>query len=77
MSDRLATWVSVIPGKGSVKETARVLLDLASDPREVRTLGNGDEFLVPADLAAAYDAVSAPVPAAKPKPRARAKKESE
>ena len=75
MSDRLSDWVSVVPGKDNVKATARALLDLAGDPRDVRTLGNGDEFLVPPSLAAAFDAVSAPAPAAKPPRKPRAKKE--
>lgn len=77
MSDRFNEWVTVIPGKGNVKAVARLLLDLSGDPRDVRTLGNGDEFLVPADLAAAYDAVSAPAPAAKTPRKPRAKKEGE
>lgn len=73
MSDLFATWVSVIPPKGQIKEVIRVLLDLAPDPRDVRTVGNGDEFLVPPDLADAYNAVLAPPK--KSTPRTRAKKE--
>jgi hypothetical protein len=75
MSDRFDTWVTVIPPVGQVKETAAELLRLAGDPRDVRTLGNGDEFLVPPELADAYN-TPAPKPAAAPKPRSRAKKEA-
>lgn len=77
MGDHFDSWVTVVPAPDQVKETARALLALAPDPRDVRTLGNGAEFLVPAALADAYEAVSAPAPAVKPKSRARAKKESE
>lgn len=55
-------WVTVIPGKDRVKEVARALLDLAPDPRDVRTISNGDEFLIPQDLADAYHALSKPKP---------------
>lgn len=75
MSDRFADWVTVYPAKDSMKATARALLDLAPDPSDVRVQGNGDEFLVPPELAAAYDAASAPAPVAKAPRKPRAKKE--
>lgn len=49
--------VIVVPAEGQLAETARALLDLASDPREVRTVGNGLEFEVPDDLADRYHGV--------------------
>lgn len=44
----------VVPARGKLKETARVLLDLADNPRDVRTAGNGTEFEVPDELADRY-----------------------
>lgn len=74
MSDKFDDWVTVVAPAGGLKQTIRDLLALAGDPTDVRTQGNGDELLVPPDLAAAYDAVSAPAPVAKKsatrKPRA-------
>lgn len=64
---RLTDWVTVIPPRGQVKETARALLAVADHPGLVRTLGTGDEFLVHPDVA---DRFSTPKPR-----RARAKKE--
>ncbi|HEX5705613.1 MAG TPA: hypothetical protein VFX97_20595 [Pyrinomonadaceae bacterium] len=58
----------VVPAKGKLKETARVLLDLADNPRDVRTTGNGTEFEVPDELADRYhgrDPVHTPVSADK------------
>lgn len=70
-------WVPVIPAKGTAAAVARALLDLAPDPSDVRTDGNGYEFLVPPELAAAYEATTQPAPAPKA-PRKRApKKESD
>jgi hypothetical protein len=52
-----------------VKETAIVLLALAESPADVRTGGNGSEFLVPPYLADRFNEST------RPKPRRRAKKE--
>lgn len=64
------TWVTVIPDRDRVKETARALLDLAVSPHDVRTTGTGSEFRIPPYLADLYNA-----PAPEPKPRRRIKKE--
>jgi hypothetical protein len=78
MSNRYDEWIPVIPAKGKIKETVRALLDLAPDPRDVRSVGNGDEFLVPPELAAAYEATTQPAPEPAKTPRKRvAKKESD
>lgn len=71
MSNQFDDWVTVVPGKGRVQEVARALLDLAPDPRDVRTISNGDEFLIPPDLADAYNAMSKPKP-----PRGRKRESS-
>lgn len=47
-------WVTVIPAASDVKETARALLALAHDPQDVRTRGNGSEFLVAPYVADLY-----------------------
>lgn len=66
-----ADWVTVIPEKGKIKETAQALLLLA-DPRDVLTQDNGTTFLVPQNVADAYHgATTEETP--KPKRRARAK----
>ena len=65
-------WVSVIPSPGKAGETARALLGLAASPGEVRTSKGGKEFLVPADLADAYVATTAPK-----RPRQSRKKEDD
>ncbi|MCL7377478.1 hypothetical protein [Streptomyces sp. 35G-GA-8] len=50
----------VVPPPGETKDTARLLLELADDPQDVRTVAGGNEFVVPAELADAYhDKVSA------------------
>lgn len=72
MSDRYANWVPVIPATGSVKETAKELLALASTPAHVRTDGNGLEFLVHPAVADAYTRPPAP-----PTPRRGRPKKSE
>lgn len=64
-------WVHVIPARGEIAATAAELLALARDPRDVRTDGNGSEFVVPPYLAELYNA-----PAAAPK-RRRTKKDEE
>lgn len=69
MSDRFENWVTVIPAPGQVAAVARALLDLAPDPADVRTQSNGNEFLIPQDLADAYHALT------KPKPTRRRTKE--
>lgn len=53
-------WTLVIPDPGMVKETARVLLDLARSPHDVRTDGNGNEFRIPPYLADLYTTPPAP-----------------
>jgi hypothetical protein len=53
-------WVSVVPGKGAVQETARALLALADSPHDVRTVNAGNEFLVAPYLADRYTAPAAP-----------------
>ncbi|MFF1957963.1 hypothetical protein ACFVWX_13355 [Streptomyces sp. NPDC058220] len=51
----------VVPPPGEIKDTARLLLELADDPQDVRTVAGGNEFVVPAGLADAYHRkVSAP-----------------
>lgn len=44
----------VIPPDGKLKETASVLLSLADDVTEVRTVNAGNAFEVPDHLADAY-----------------------
>jgi hypothetical protein len=64
--------VSIIPGPGEVKETAKLLLSLADDPAHVRTDGNGSEIRVPGYLADRY------TESFKPRaPRRRKKEETE
>lgn len=65
------TWVSVVPARDAVKETARALLALAHSPHDVRTAATGNEFRIPPYLADLYNASVAP------KPRRRIKKEEE
>lgn len=64
-------WATVVPPQGEVKATAIVLLALADSPADVRTDGNGSEFLVPAYLADRFNEST------RPKPRRRAKKEED
>lgn len=65
-------WVHVIPAREEIKATAVALLALARTPTDVRTDGNGNEFVVPPYLADLYNA---PEPA--PKARRRMKKDEE
>lgn len=60
MALNTGNWVSVIPGRGELKETAKVLLLIAGDPALVRTDGNGTEFLVPDWVASSFTAPVAP-----------------
>lgn len=53
MSDE--TWAVVIPDPRTLKDTARLLLDLAGDPSLVETTSGGTAFRVPQDVAAAFD----------------------
>jgi hypothetical protein len=53
-------WVNVIPAKGEVKETARALLDIATDPGHVLTARGGSEFLVAPYVADAYNTPKRP-----------------
>lgn len=66
-------WVVVMPAPGDVKETARALLALADSPADVRTDGNGSEFLVAPYVADRYNTAPEPTP----RPRRRAKKEDQ
>ncbi|MEU7074730.1 hypothetical protein AB0B30_32515 [Streptomyces narbonensis] len=67
----LKDWTVVVPAPGEVRETAQALLALADSPTDVRTDGNGTEFLVPPYLADKFNE------SLRPKPRRRAKKEDE
>lgn len=64
-------WAVVVPAPGEVRETAQALLALAESPADVKTDGNGTEFLVPPYLADKFNE------SLRPKPRRRAKKEDE
>lgn len=64
-------WTVVVPARDDVKATARALLELADSPADVRSGGNGTEFLVPPYLADRYNE------SLRPKPRRRAKKDEE
>lgn len=48
----------VVPAPGALADTARALLALADNPRDVRTVGNGLEFEVPDELADRYHSVT-------------------
>lgn len=67
----------VIPPPSGLRETARILLDLADHPRDVRTVQAGNAFEVPDVLADAYNEYLAqPAPTGKRRGRApRAVKE--
>lgn len=67
----LREWVTVVPARGELGNVARALLDLADDPKHVRTAGGGTEFLVHPLVAEKYNTP--------PKPRRgrRSKAESE
>jgi hypothetical protein len=41
-----ADWVAVVPGEGELRDVAVLLLALAEDPADVRTVRGGNEFLV-------------------------------
>lgn len=45
----------VVPPPGGLKDTARLLLTLAGDPADVRTVQAGNAFEVPDTLADAYN----------------------
>jgi hypothetical protein len=64
-------WTVVVPPTGDVKAVAQALLALANSPADVRTDGNGAEFLIPPYLADRYNE------SLRPKPRRRAKKDEE
>jgi hypothetical protein len=64
-------WVHIMPARGEIASVAAELLALARTPLDVRTDGNGNEFVVPPYLAELYNA-----PAAAPK-RRRTKKDEE
>ena len=44
----------VVPPEGQLSETARILLSLADNVRDVRTASNGTQFDVPDELADLY-----------------------
>ena len=69
MSDRYHDWVEVIPVHGTVAETAQLLLGVADDPADIRTVRGGAEFLVAPYVGDRYTKALAP------KPRRRTKKE--
>lgn len=52
--------VRVIPARGDLRDTARLLLDLADDPQDVRTVNGGAEFEVPEYLADKFNAKRTP-----------------
>lgn len=64
-------WVHIMPERGEIASVAAELLALARTPLDVRTDGNGNEFVVPSYLAELY---TAPAPAPK---RRRTKKDEE
>lgn len=70
MSNRFESWTEIILPREGAKEIIRALLALAPDVSDVRTQGNGDSVLVPAELADAYHASVAP-PKTPRKPRAK------
>ena len=75
-------WVTVIPERGAIADTARALIALARSPYDVRTARGGREFRVPPYLADAYNkpapAPKAPAPAEAPKPpRRRTRKDGD
>lgn len=47
----------VVPAPADLSETAKTLLALADDVRDVRTTANGTEFEVPDELADRYHAL--------------------
>lgn len=49
-----------MPSREEIAETASALLALARTPLDVRTDGNGNEFVVPQYLADLYTAPAAP-----------------
>lgn len=53
-------WVHIMPSREEIAETASALLALARTPLDVRTDGNGNEFVVPQYLADLYTAPAAP-----------------
>lgn len=61
----------IVPAREEISVVATELLALARDPRDVRTDGTGDVFVVPSYLAELY---TAPAPAPK---RRRTKKDEE
>lgn len=61
-------WVTIVPAPGEITETARALLALAGDPRDVVSQRGGTEFLVPPEIGDVY---------LKPAPTRRARKTKE
>lgn len=53
-------WVTVVPGPGEVKDTARALLALARSPHDVLTTVGGTQFRIPPYLADLYNTPPAP-----------------
>lgn len=68
--------VIIVPGEGQLKETARLLLEIADEPHEVRTVNAGNAFEVPDHVAEAYHERLAAPPKSKTRGRsARSTKE--
>lgn len=72
----LREWVTVVPGRGALQEVARALLAVAEDPRHVRTISGGTEFLVHPLVAERYNN-PAPAPKSRRGRRPKAENESE
>jgi hypothetical protein len=70
-------WVLIIPDRAMVSHTAKALLAVAKDPRDVRTEGTGNEFFVAPYVATAFNGQDAYEEKPKPKRRARAPKKKE
>lgn len=71
MSDRYDDWINVVPAPGEHKQAAADLLEIADSVHDVRTVGNGTEFLVAPYVGEAYNGTSKRAPR---KRRAPAKK---
>jgi len=68
----------VVPAPGELKETARLLLELADSPADVLTVSNGTQFEVPDAVADAYhEHRSGKSPARPAKRRGRAPRAAE
>lgn len=50
----------IVPAPGELSATAKLLLELADDVQDVRTISNGTLFEVPDELAERYNAAIVP-----------------